>query len=208
MNGRSEDSREQSPGNRGESPQPGESSSERSSFPAKGDLPLKSIVEALVFASDEPLSIQRIRSILPHATAKEIRKAIEDLNSEYDSCGHAFTIEEVADGYRMYTRPEFESCLRDFFRHRKETRLTVAAIETLAIIAYRQPVERAVIEDIRGVNSEGVIKNLMERGLVKIMGRSSKLGHPLLYGTTKRFLEHFGLKSIKDLPKVSELTGP
>jgi len=190
MNGKPEAPRDESPGN------------------SREGAALKSVVEALLFASDEPLSIERIRSVVPEASARQIRGAMEELNREYISSGHAFTIEEVAGGYRMYTRPEFQRYLRDFFRQRAQARLTIAALETLAIIAYRQPVERAVIEDIRGVNSEGVIKNLMERGLVKIVGRSSKLGHPLLYGTTKRFLEHFGLKSIKDLPKVDELARP
>ena len=170
--------------------------------------PLKSIVEALLFAANEVLSLQRLRACLGGASATDIREAIQQLNTEYSSSSRPFVIEEIAEGFRMYTRPEYQEYVGALFRKRSETRLSLAALETLAIIAYRQPVERAVIEDIRGVDTDAVLKTLMDRDLVRIVGRSEKLGRPLLFGTTKTFLEHFGLKSVKDLPKGSELSPP
>ena len=169
------------------------------------DINVKSIIEAVLFAADEPISVARLKGIIDTADARQIKAAIEELNNEYESSNRAFVIEEIADGYRMYTRPEFNEWLKKLFRQRSEARLSLAALETLAIVAYKQPTERAEIEDIRGVDVGQILRNLLDKDLIKILGRSEKLGRPFLYGTTKKFLEHFGLKSIKDLPRVTDI---
>ena len=166
---------------------------------------LKSIIEAILFAADEPLSIGKLKAVIETADARQIRTCIDELNQDYELSNRAFVIEEIADGYRMFTRPEFNEWLAKLFQHRSKGRLSLAALETLAIIAYKQPIERSEIEDIRGVNVDHIVRHLHEMELVKVVGRSEKLGRPLLYGTTKKFLEHFGLKSLKDLPRVAEL---
>ena len=169
------------------------------------EVDLKSIIESILFAADEPISIGRLKTVIETADARQIKACIEELNGEYEASNRAFVIEEVAEGYRMFTRAEFNEWLGKLFRQRSKGRLSLAALETLAIIAYKQPIERAEIEDIRGVNVDHIVRNLHEKELIKIVGRSEKLGRALLYGTTKKFLEHFGLKSLKDLPRVSEL---
>jgi len=169
------------------------------------EISLKQIIEALLFAADEPLSVARLRSIIDSADGRRIKAAIEELNCDYESAGRVFIIEEIANGYRLYTRPEYHEWIRKLFRQRSEARLSLAALETLAIVAYKQPIERAEVEDIRGVDVGHILRNLLDKDLIKILGRSEKLGRPFLYGTTKKFLEHFGLKSIKDLPRVAEI---
>jgi len=169
------------------------------------EVNLKSIIEAVLFAADEPISVGRLKTVIETADARQIKACVEELNGEYKASNRAFVIEEVAEGYRMFTRPEFNEWLGKLFRQRSKGRLSLAALETLAIIAYKQPIERAQIEDIRGVNVDHIVRTLHEKELIKIVGRSEKLGRPLLYGTTKKFLEHFGLKSLGDLPRVSEL---
>jgi segregation and condensation protein B len=165
------------------------------------------IIEALLFVADEPLSAGKIAEAVG-VGAQEVRALVEGLRAEYEAEGRAFTIEELAGGYRMFTRPEYHPYLRIFTKEPREVKLSPAALETLAIVAYKQPINRAQVEAIRGVDSSGVIQRLLEYRLIKIVGRSEELGRPLLYGTTKEFLEHFGLKSIRDLPKVQELLQP
>ncbi len=173
-----------------------------------GDTDFKHIVEALLFVADEPLSASKIAHSITGLDSRQVRRVVEQLRTEYQAEGRAFTIEELAGGFRMLTRTEFHPYLKVLFRQPREARLSSAALETLAIVAYKQPVNRAEVEAIRGVDCSGVLGTLLEYRLIKIVGRSQELGRPLLYGTTKEFLEHFGLRSIRDLPSVQELMQP
>lgn len=164
----------------------------------------KKIIESLLFAADSPLMLNKVKEIVGIAPA-EIKKQIDELNQEYETQGRAFFIQEVAGGFQMRTRPEYQQWLVKLKRQREEGKLSNAALEVLSIISYKQPVMRADVEAIRGVDSSGIIRALMEKGLVHISGRSEELGHPILYGTTPYFLELLGLKSIQDLPKPAEL---
>lgn len=174
----------------------------------RGIEEIKSIVESLIFAAEEPVTLRKLTDIIEGADNALIQEAIVQLKNEYEIQGRAFQIEEVAGGYQFYTKPEYYEWVTRLRKKSGEIRLSQAALETLAIIAYKQPIVRANIESIRGVQSGQIIKVLMERDLVKVVGRDTSLGHPLLYGTTKKFLEYFGLKDIKDLPKIEELEAP
>ena len=172
------------------------------------DVTMESVVEAVLFASDEPLSAERLVNIVEAGGVKQIRECIESLNKKYEEGGFSFRIEQIAGGYQMMTLSEFNYWLKKLVRVRTDTKLSPAALETLAIIAYKQPVIRADIEAIRGVASGEVIRNLMFKGLVKIVGKAEVLGRPMLYGTTKKFLDVFGLGTLKDLPAAEELKRP
>ena len=174
---------------------------------AEPEATVESVIEAILFASDEPLTDSRIANIV-ETTGKQVRQSIKDLNARYESNNHAFRIEQIAGGYQMLTLSGYNHWLRKMLRARSDTKLSPAAMETLAIIAYKQPIIRADIEAIRGVAVGEVIRSLMYKGLVKIVGRAEVLGRPMLYGTTKKFLQIFGLNSLKDLPKVEELKNP
>ncbi len=168
----------------------------------------KKIVEALLFAVHEPISVHKISEAVEGTDAKQIKEIIQQLREEYDTNDRAFQIEEIANGFQLLSRPEYHGWISKIRKKTSEAKLSQAAIETMAIIAYKQPIIRAEVEAIRGVQSGQMIRTLIEKGLVKITGRDEVLGRPLLYGTTKMFLEHFGLKSTKDLPKVEELDAP
>jgi len=168
---------------------------------------VESVVEAVLFAADEPLADSRIAAIIETST-KQIRETVQNLNAKYEANKSAFRIEQIAGGYQMLTLNLYNPWLRKMLRTRSDNKLSPAALETLAIIAYKQPVIRADIEAVRGVAVGEVIRSLMYKGLVKIVGRAEILGRPMLYGTTKKFLEVFGLNSLKDLPKVEELKNP
>jgi segregation and condensation protein B len=168
---------------------------------------VESVVEAVLFASDESLTDARLASIVETST-KQIRQNIKKLNDKYKANNNAFRIEQIAGGYQMLTLSPYNHWLKKLLRVRSDTKLSHAAMETLAIIAYKQPVMRADIEAIRGVAVGEVIRSLSYKGLVKIVGRAEVLGRPMLYGTTKKFLEVFGLNTLKDLPKVQELREP
>ena len=187
-------------------------SSESQISDLKSEIPpatptVESVLEAILFASDEPLSESRLAGIV-ETTGKQVRDCIESLNKKYEAAQNAFRIEQIAGGYQMLTLNIYNEWLKKMLRDRGENKFSPAALETLAIIAYKQPVIRADIESIRGVAVGEVLRSLMLKGLVKIAGRAEVLGHPMLYGTTKRFLEVFGLNSIKDLPKAEELKRP
>jgi segregation and condensation protein B len=174
-----------------------------------GNLTIESIIEAILFASDEPLSAERLVAIAEfNGGVKQVKQCIETLNQQYADAGRSFRIEEIAGGFQMMTLPEYNNWLRKLLRDRGDNKLTPAALETLAIVAYKQPVIRADVEAIRGVACGEMIRSLMYKGLVKIVGKAEILGRPLLYGTTKKFLEVFGLSTLKDLPKVEELKQP
>ena len=169
---------------------------------------IKRIVEALLFAVQEPISVRKISEIIEGTEAKEIREVIQQLREEYDTHDRVFQIEEIANGFQLLSRPEYHEWISKIRKKSGESKLSQQALETLSIIAYKQPIIRADIEAIRGVQSGQMIRTLVEKNLVKITGRDEVLGRPLLYGTTTKFLDHFGLKSIKDLPKVEDLEMP
>ena len=168
---------------------------------------VESVIEAILFATDEPLPESKLAGIV-ETTGKQVRECVESLNARYETHGNAFRIEQIAGGYQMLTQPIYNAWLKKMLRVRSDSKLSPAAMETLAIIAYKQPIIRADIEAIRGVAVGEVIRSLMYKGLVKIAGRAEILGRPMLYGTTKKFLEIFGLNSIKDLPKAEDLKNP
>jgi len=162
-------------------------------------------LEALLLTTHHPLTAGRIAEVLDLPATKPIRKAIKHLNETYASTNRSFRVEQVAGGYQILTLPEFGDLLKKFHQKEVDAKLTKAAIETLAIIAYKQPILRADVESIRGVACGETIRSLMEKHLVKIAGRAEEPGRPILYGTTKRFLELFGLNSVKDLPQPEAL---
>jgi segregation and condensation protein B len=179
--------------------------------PAMADLPGEESagricrLEAILFIAREPLSTRKLSQYANLADATEARTLIRQLNDRYDTLGRAFRVEEVAGGFQLMTRPKFAAWLRRLEEVPKETRLSAPALETLAVIAYRQPSGRAEIESIRGVNCGEILRQLMDRDLVRIAGRSDELGRPYLYATTKRFLQLFGLRSLDDLPRALQL---
>ena len=180
---------------------------------------LSRVVEALLFSAQKPLSIRELTTAIKgagaedelspnefaRATEAEIATALEQLKIEYVQEEHAFAIIEKAEGWQLVTDPLFVRWVRQLFPAPKPARLTAPALETLAIIAYRQPIIRADVEAVRGVSIDGVLQTLMERGLVKIAGRAEVPGRPLLYETTQFFLDHFGLRALDELPNVEEL---
>jgi segregation and condensation protein B len=188
-----------------QSPQEAHGSPDRAS-PA-GPASPAAIVEAILFAADSPLPAAKVAQIamLP---LKTVRAAIGQLNDRYSQVGAAFRIEEIAGGFQMLTLARYRGVLERLYSARSESRLTQAAMETLAVVAYRQPVLRADIEAIRGVACGEVLRGLMEKQMIRIVGRAQVIGRPLLYGTTRRFLEVFGLASLEDLPKSEELRAP
>jgi len=163
------------------------------------------IIESLLFASDTPLTINKLKEIVPHSDTKKIKKSIESLNENYDKSGSSLKIIEVANGFQLVTREEYSSYIQQLFKGRSASKLTNPGLETLAIIAYEQPITKQRMEQVRGVNVDGVVKTLLERNLISIVGREKVPGNPLLYGTTNFFLEYFGIKSLKDLPKLKEI---
>jgi segregation and condensation protein B len=163
------------------------------------------IIEALLLASDRPLSAARMASVVPHLNADSIPSLVEELNRAYTDGGHAFRVREVAGGYRLYAQPEYQSHIEALAVTSREARLSQAALETLAVVAYRQPTARGDIEYVRGCDCDGVLRTLLTRKLIAIKGRSDAPGRPLLYVTTDRFLEYFGLARIGDLPDWSEI---
>ncbi|MBD3420054.1 MAG: SMC-Scp complex subunit ScpB [Chitinivibrionales bacterium] len=163
------------------------------------------VLESLLFASEEILPPARLRDIMPdRPDAHAIRKMVESINQRLQQERHPFEIVEVAGGYQFRTVPYFSPWVRQLFKERNLKKLSIQALECLAIIAYKQPITKAEIEAIRGVVSDGAMKTLLERRLVTITGRSEKAGRPLLYATTREFLEYFGLKKISDLPRLEE----
>lgn len=165
---------------------------------------LKAIVEALIFASPEPLSVKALAKVLDGEARDHIARVLTSLRQDYERHGGLQLI-EVAGGYQIVTRPDLNEWVRRLFHERKSTKLSVAALETLAVIAYRQPVTAAEIAEIRSVNTSGVLATLVERKLIKIAGRKNVVGRPFLYATTREFLLRFGLNDVSDLPKVDEM---
>jgi segregation and condensation protein B len=165
---------------------------------------LKAIIEALVFASPEPLTTKMLYKLLSDEPREDVLAAIKGLQEDYQQRGGLHLV-EVAGGYQITTRPELHDWVRRLFHERTTQKLTAQSLETLAVIAYQQPVTAAEIGEIRGVNTSGVLTTLMERHLIKIVGRKNVINRPFLYGTTKEFLIRFGLKDLNDLPKVEDM---
>ncbi|MGH7198770.1 MAG: SMC-Scp complex subunit ScpB [Candidatus Omnitrophota bacterium] len=168
---------------------------------------VKFAVEALLFASERPLHVEDIKEALEGAAdTREIQDLLDRLKNDYESQSRGFRLMELAGGYQLVTDERFAELLKRFYQSREKKRLSQASLETLSVVAYRQPVTRADIEFIRGVNVDGALKTLLEKGLVRVAGRKEVPGRPMLYGTTNEFLEHFGLNSLKDLPALKEYT--
>ena len=170
----------------------------------KASAELKAIVEALIFASPEPLTPKQIFKLLEVEPREDVQAALDELKRDYDRPG-GLQLVEVAGGYQIVTRPELHDWVRRLFHERTTQKLTVQALETLAVIAYRQPVTALEITEIRGVNASGVLSTLLERHLIKIVGRKQVVGRPFMYATTKEFLIRFGLNDLADLPRVEDM---
>jgi len=164
---------------------------------------LRGAIEALLFVADEPLSASRIAKVL-EADPKDAASALEELSAEYQSAERGIQLREVAGGWRFYTHPAYHDLIERFVLSWDTRRLSQAALEALAVIAYHQPVTRAGVNAVRGVNSDAVIASLMEKGLVREVGRDKEAGNAILYGTTRTFLEKFGLKDLAELPPLDE----
>ena len=162
------------------------------------------ILETLLFVADEPLTPDQVSGIFGDRDADDVRAMVRVLNGRYGSEGSALQVEEVAGGFRLTTRPDLAPWVQRLNRVRP-ARLSRAALETLAVIAYRQPLTKAEIEGVRGVSADGVLRTLLERDLIRIVGRKPEAGRPILYGTTRAFLEHFGFKDLTDLPTLREI---
>ena len=171
------------------------------------DLSPKRILEALLFATARPITIPDLRKIMPGVPAKELERLVHELREEYERDGRSFELIEIAGGFEIVSRKEYASWLARLELQRKVRQASRSALETLAILAYKQPVTRAEIEELRGVDISGVLSTLLEKGFIKIAGKKEVPGRPFLYGTTEKFLEHFGLKSLADLPPIGEIKG-
>ena len=167
--------------------------------------PLSQLLEAALFAASRPVTLDELESLDPDARPAEVRTALDQLREHYEFEGHAIEIVELAGGYQILTRAAFAEAVERAQVLQRQPRLSAATLETLATIAYRQPVGRAEIEEIRGVNSGGVLRTLQERGLIEVVGRGEGMGRPMLYGTTALFLETLGLNDLADLPRAEEL---
>ncbi len=164
---------------------------------------LEQIIEALLFAAETSLSIEQIKKVVEDASLDEITFAISELNKQYEN--RPFYIQEIGEGYRLLTKPEFAPWIEKMHGKTRKIRLSQAALETLAIIAYKQPITRAQIAHIRGVDSSGIVRKLLELNLIAIKGRSEEAGRPTLYATSQQFLEHLGLRDLSELPRIDEL---
>ncbi|HJT23036.1 MAG TPA: SMC-Scp complex subunit ScpB [bacterium] len=166
---------------------------------------LKKVLESLLFVSETPLSPKKIASFVKDANLEEVQKALAELKEEINQLDRSFQVLEIAEGFQLVTRPEYHKWAKELYKVISKTRLSKASMEALAIIAYKQPVTRAEVEAIRGVDVSNMVQSLLEKRMVRILGRAETPGRPLLYGTTHEFLIHFGLKDLTDLPKVSEI---
>jgi len=166
----------------------------------------KSVVEALIFISEKPVTLEQIKKVLGSTDTAGVRKIIDELKIEYETQNRGLRIMEVAGGFRMHANTAFAPFLKKLFKDRNVEKLSKPALESLAIIAYKQPLTKTEIETLRNVNVDGVIKNLVDKNLIRICGRKKIPGRPFVFGTTREFLEHFGLKSLEDLPKIEDFT--
>jgi segregation and condensation protein B len=182
-------------------PEPGAAESESPVLPP---AEIKAVLEAIIFASAHPVTPREIGQVLGGVPSDDWRASLTELQADYARDGRGLQLVEVAAGYQITTRPEYNDWIRELVDPQKPTRLSIQALETLAVIAYKQPATLPEIIELRGVKSGGVIKTLLEKRLIKIMGRKEVVGRPILYGTTKEFLLHFGLKDLTELPRIEE----
>jgi segregation and condensation protein B len=177
---------------------------EGESMPRRGAAELKAIVEALIFASPEPMTLKALCKLLDTEPKEDVQAAVAELKQDYERPG-GLQLVEVAGGYQIVTRQDLHEWVRRLFHERSTQKLTVQGLETLAVIAYRQPITAVEITEVRGVNTSGVLNTLLERHLIKIVGRKQVVGRPFLYATTREFLIRFGLNDLTDLPKVEDM---
>src|SRR6185503_12195435 len=156
---------------------------------------VRGVVEAILFVNEKPVTLEQIKKVIDTVGLADIKRTLQEMQAEFEKRKNGMMIVEIAGGYQMLSNPLYASYVRDFYKTKHKEKLSKPALETLAIIAYKQPVSRADVETIRGVNSDGVVVHLIEKELIKIVGRKDVPGKPYLYGTTKQFLEYFGLKS-------------
>jgi segregation and condensation protein B len=182
----------------------GEGAPDGENMPKRAAAELKAILEALIFASPEPLTPRAMFKLLDTEPREDVQAALAELKQDYERPG-GLQVVEVAGGYQIVTRPDLHEWVRRLFHERTAQKLTVQALETLAVIAYRQPITAAEITEVRGVNTSGVLNTLLERHLIKIVGRKQVVGRPFMYATTKEFLIRFGLNDLTDLPKVEDM---
>jgi segregation and condensation protein B len=171
-------------------------------------IPLLQVLEAILFSADIPLSAGKLAEIVGLDSTKPVKQTLDELNKSYEARQAAYRIEDRAGGYQLLTLPQYAQYVERLVRKKDEGRLSPAALETLAIVAYKQPLTRSAVEAIRGVQCGEVLRSLMEHNLVKIVGRAEEVGRPMLYGTTRYFLEVFGLGNLRDLPKADSLKEP
>ncbi len=165
---------------------------------------VKAVIEAMLFSSEKPLAIEQMRKVLDNLNPAEIRSIIDEAQKEYEQSNRGIRIIEIAGGFQMITPPELATFLKKLYKEKKQEKLSRPALETLAIIAYKQPVTKTEIESLRNVNVDGVMGSLLEKELIRISGRKKIPGRPYVFGTTRQFLECFGLKSLEDLPRKEE----
>ena len=170
---------------------------------AMSEQTLKSILEAILFAASEPISVKQFQAVLPALDVRAIRRGLGELRDDYEQMGRSFRLTEIANGYQICTCPQYSEWIQKFYTQQVRVTLSPSALETLAIVAYKQPVTRADVAAIRGVNSDSVLNSLLEKGLVSIAGR--KAGRSLLFSTTDAFLQQFGLKDTSELPSFDEI---
>jgi segregation and condensation protein B len=195
-------------GREGREEQDGPDAQERQdgeSLPRRGAAELKSILEALIFASPDPMTLKAMCRLLDSEPKEDVVAALAGLKEDYEQRPGGLQLVEVAGGYQIVTRSDLHEWVRRLFHERTTQKLTVQGLETLAVIAYRQPITAAEITEVRGVNTSGVLNTLLERHLIKIVGRKPVVGRPFLYATTKEFLIRFGLNDLTDLPKVEDM---
>lgn len=168
------------------------------------DHQLKSAIEAVLFISSTPVSVDRLAALFEEASKEQLESQVQALGQEYEDRGAGIMLAEVAGGLQLATRPEHAPWIRKFRSVKVSSKLSKPALETLAIVAYKQPITRAEVEAVRGVNIGGIMRNLMERRLVKIVGKKDVPGKPMMYGTTLEFLQYFGLKDLSSLPTLKE----
>jgi len=168
--------------------------------------PLAQLIEAALFAANRPITLEELQTLEPESALADVRTALDELREHYDFDGHAVEVVELAGGYQILTRRAFAEAIERAQIAVRTPKLTAAGMETLAVIAYRQPVGRAEIEEIRGVSAGGVLRSLQERGLIEVVGRSEGMGRPLLYGTTPLLLELLGLRDLGELPRTEEFS--
>ena len=167
---------------------------------------IEGTIEAILFVSDKPVTLDQFKEVLETVSGTDIKQTISNLQKEYEQKDRGMVIVEIAGGYQMLSSSNYAMAIRRFYKTKHKEKLSKPALESLAIVAYKQPVTRMDIELIRGVNSDGVSEHLLAKGLIEIVGRKEVVGRPFMYGTTKRFLEYFGLKALTDLPKLEEFS--